>query len=332
MARSFRPSRRQFTLGLAGSLVAAPYAATRAAAADYPAGPVQILVAYAAGGGTDTLARLLAPLLSRALDQPVTVQNLPGGGGQVAAATLLRDGAEGLAVLATNEPDLSISTVFGKPPYKIDDFQIAMVDLVDPRVMLVQKDAALRGFGDFVARARAEPRKLAVSVAQGSAQEIFAKWLFAKLDLQVRLVGYSGGAAAANALLAGDVVANIGDDFARMNIRDKSTALFVAAARKSPRWPEAPTLTEALAPFGIAPPSPDFLARYGVYVVPAAFKASHPAAYAKLQQALLKAREAADFQAYLAKREIEDLSIGKPGEEFAAAFANDRAAISILRD
>lgn len=319
---------RHAALGLAAA--SAVVCATAAAAEDYPAGPVQIIVSYAPGGGTDTFARLLAPLLSKTLDRPVTVQNLPGGGGQVAAATLLRDGGDGRTILATNEPDLSIGTVFGTPPYKITDFQIIMVDVLDPRIMLVQRASELGGFGDFVARAKKEPGKLAVSVAQGSAQEIFAKWLFGKLGLDVRLVGYNGGAPAANALLAGDVIANIGDDSARMNIRDKSKALFVGAQKQSPRWPEAPTLTAALKPFGVAPPSPDFLARHGVYVVPAAFKAKNPAAYARLQQALLKARGEPEFQAYIAKTKLEDLSVGKPGEDFAAAFANDLAAMSSL--
>ena len=245
-------------------------------AQEYPAGPVQILVAYGAGGGTDTLARVLAPHAFEDPRQAVTVQNLPGGGGQVAATTLLRDGADGLAILATNEPDLFMSVVFNKPPYKGEDFRTIMVDLQDPRVMLVQKDAGIKTFADFVARAKAEPGKVAVSVAQGSAQELFAKWLFGKLGLQIRIVGYAGGGPAANALLAGDVLATIGDDFARINIRDKASALFVGAQKKSPRWPEAPTLAEALTPFGITPPSKDFLARYGVYVVPAAFKEKHP--------------------------------------------------------
>ena len=328
---SIRHSRREFNLGLAAMLVAASRG-TPAYAQDYPGGPVQIVVAYGPGGGTDTLARLLAPLLSKTLGKPVTVQNLPGGGGQVAATTLLRDGGDGLTILATNEPDLSMSTVLSKPPYKITDFQVVMVDMVDPRIMLVQKGSTIKGFGDFVARAKAEPRKLAVSVAQGSAQEIFAKWLLEKLGLQVRLVGYNGGAPAANALLAGDVVANIGDDFARFNIRDKSTALFVGSQKKSPRWPEAATLAEALAPFAVTPPTPEFLARYGVYVVPAAFKAKQPAAYAKLQQALRQAREAPEFQAYVAKNKLQDLSLGRPGEEFAASFASDLAAISSLRN
>lgn len=330
MTTSFSRSRRQFALGLAAS--AAAYASTKARAQDYPGGPVQIVVAYGAGGGTDTLARLLAPSLSRTIGRPVPVQNMPGGGGQVAATTLLRDGGDGLTVLATNQPDLSISTVFSRPPYRITDFQIIMVDVVDPRVMLVQRDSSINGLGDFVARARAEPRRLAVSVAQGSAQEIFAKWLFEKLGLQVRLVGYDGGGPAANALLAGDVVATIGDDFARMNIRDRAKSLFVGSQRQSPRWPEAPTLASALAPLGVTPPSPDFLARYGVYVVPTAFKTRHPESYARLQQALLQARNTPEYQNYIATNRLQDLSLGRPGEEFAAAFANDLAAIASLRN
>lgn len=328
MSTRIRTSRRRFVLGAAASLAVAP--AVRAQ--EYPSGPVQIVVAYGPGGGTDTLARLLAPSLSKTLNRPVTVQNVPGGGGQVAATTLLRDGGDGLTILATNEPDLSMSTVFNKPPYKITDFQVIMVDVVDPRVMLVQKASPIANFGDFVGRAKAEPRKLAVAVAQGSAQETFAKWLFEKLGLQVRLVGYAGGAPAANAMLAGDVIGVIGDDFARMNVRDSARALFVGSEKQSPRWPEAPTLTTALTPFNVKPPSPSFLARYGVYVVPVAFKDKYRAAYTKLQLALMQARAAPDFQKYIESNDLHDLSIGRPGEEFASSFANDLAAISSMNN
>jgi tripartite-type tricarboxylate transporter receptor subunit TctC len=331
MATRIRRLQSRIGIGLGIVLASALALVAPLHAQDYPSGPVQILVAYGAGGGTDTLARLLAPSLSKALGKPVTVQNLPGGGGQVAATTLLRDGGDGLAVLATNEPDLFMSVVFNKPPYKGEDFRTVMVDLQDPRVMLVQKESSIKSFADFVTRAKAEPGKLAVSVAQGSAQELFAKWLFGKLGLQVRIVGYAGGGPAANALLAGDVLATIGDDFARMNIREKSTALFVGAQNKSPRWPEAPTLTEALVPHGVALPSKDFLARYGVYVVPAAFKVKNPQAYAKLQQALIQAREAPEFQSYLQKNALQDLSIGKPGEALDATFARDFDEIAKLK-
>lgn len=289
----------------------------------YPTGPVQIVVAYGPGGGTDTLARLLAPSLSKILNTPVTVQNLPGGGGQVAAATMLRDGGDGHVILATNEPDMFMSTVFSHPHYKAEDLQILMVDVQDPRVFLVKTDSPIKDFGSFVARAKAEPNKLTVSVAQGSAQELFAKWLFGRLGIQVRIVGYDGGGPAANAVIAGDVTATIGDDFARMNVRPQSRALFVGSKGKSPRWPEAPTLTDALEPLNVTPPSPDFLSRYGVYVVSAAFKTKNPAAYAKLQQAMIQAREAPEFRAYFDKNSLHDLSIGRTGESMQATMSLD---------
>ena len=146
----------------------------------------RILVAYGAGGGTDTLARVIAPSLSRLIGKPVTVQNLPGGGGQVAATTLVRDGADGLAILATNEPDLFMSTVFSKPSYTASDFQVIMVDVFDPRILLVRKDSEIASFDDFVAAAKAQPGKFAISATQGGAQELFAKWLFARVGINVR--------------------------------------------------------------------------------------------------------------------------------------------------
>lgn len=65
--------------------------------------------------------------------------------------------------------------------------------------------------------------------------------------------------------------------------------------------------------------------------MPAAFKLGHPAHYAKLQKALLQARQDPEFQAWLAKNAIQDLSIGKPGEEFEAAFAADMAEFRKLK-
>ena len=313
------------------AFLAALLLASGAAAQDYPSRPVQILVGYGPGGGTDIMARVLAGPLSKQLGQPVVVRNIPGAGGQIAATALLSEGADGHAVLAINHPDLLMTLDTGNAPYKAADFQVVMVDVKDPRVLLVANSAGIGSFGDFVARARKEPGKLSISYAQGSAQELFSQWLVAKLDLDVLLVPYKGGAPAANAMLSGEVTANLGDDFGRYNLRDRAKALFLASQEAGRRWPEAPTLTAALAPFGITPPSPNFLARYGIYVVPSAFKRNDPAKYEKLQKALLQAREDPPFQDYLAKNEMQDLSIGKPGEAFEAAFAADMAELRKLK-
>jgi tripartite-type tricarboxylate transporter receptor subunit TctC len=291
----------------------------------------QIIVGYPPGGGSDVLARVLGEPLARLLGRPVVVKNVPGASGQIAATTLLRDGSDGQSILAINHPDLFMAVERSAGALKAADFQVAMVDVQDPRVFLVKADSPIDSFAAFAARAKAEPGRLVVSVTAGSAQELFAKWLFNALGLDVIVVGYKGGAESSNALLTDVVTGSIGDDFARMNMRSLTKALFVGAQEKSPRWPEAPTLAAALAPFGITPPSANFLSRYGVYVVPAALKAKDSAAYLKLQQALLQARASPEFQNYIAKSQLGDLSIGKPGEDFESAFAADMNEIRKIK-
>ena len=321
---------KRSTIGKVLPLLLAFGAATFAFAQEYPSRPVQILVGFVAGGGVDIAARVIAQPLSKILGQPVIVQNRPGAGGQVAASALLREGVDGLAILALNYPDLYLTVELNKAPYKASDFQIIMVDVKDPRVMLVSKSSNIGSLHEFVARANAQPQKLSASVAQGTAQELFAKWLFKSLRLDVIVVGYKGGGDAANAVLSGEVTANIGDDVARLNFRDRMNALFVGSKESSPRWPEAPTLHAALAPFGVTPPSADFMARYGVYVVAASFKSKHPADYRTLQAAMLQAYASPQSQAYIERSGLKDLSIGKPGEDFDAAFAADMVQVKKL--
>lgn len=320
------PSRRRVLEALA-ALAALPCLPARA----QDGKPLQILVGYGAGGGTDVMARLLGIPLGKLANRPVVVRNVPGAGGQIAATALLREGADGSAILAINHPDLMMAAARGDAPFKAGDFQVIMVDVQDPRVMLVKKDSDIDSFATFVSRARANPGKLAVSVTAAGGQEFFAKWLFKALGIDVTIVGYKGGAEASTALLAGDVQATIGDDFARYNLRDQTRALLVASQKQSPRWPEAPTLTAALAGYGVVPPSPDFMSRYGLYVVPASLKTGNPAAYAALQQMLIKARTAPEFQEYLVKGKLEDLSLGKTGEALDGVLAADMVEIGKIK-
>jgi hypothetical protein len=214
---------------------------------------------------------------------------------------------------------------------KREDFHIIMVDVRDPRVVLVKADSDLSSFASLVERARARPGRLAVSVTAASGQELFAKWLFGKLGIEATVAGYRGGAESSNALLTGDVQATIGDDFARLNMRDSTRALMVGGSAKSPRWPEADTLPAALKPFGVVPPTPDFFSRYGVYVVSAAFRAAKPAAYTELQRLLMKARATAEFQDYIARNKLDDLSIGQTGEVAGPAIDIEMAEIAAIK-
>jgi tripartite-type tricarboxylate transporter receptor subunit TctC len=211
------------------------FAATRSGLAQ-DSRSFQIIVGYPAGGGSDVLARVLSEPLAKLLARPVVVKNVPGAGGQIAATTLLRDGGDGLSILAINHPDLFMAVERSSASLRAADFQVMLVDVQDPRVFLVKADSAIDSFATFVARAKAQPGRLAVSVTAGSAQELFAKWLFDRLSLDVIVVGYKGGVESSNALISDVVVGSIGDDFARLNLRSLTKALFVGAQETSPRW------------------------------------------------------------------------------------------------
>ncbi|WP_082572330.1 Bug family tripartite tricarboxylate transporter substrate binding protein [Variovorax sp. Root434] len=322
-------SRRKFSAAMGSAVLA--MAAPRLAHAQGDK-PLSIVVGYPPGGSTDAFARLISVPLSTALNgRNILVRNVPGAGGQIAATTLLREGADGSTVLAINQPDLNLAVARGSANFKITDFRVIMADLHEPRVFLVKNDSELNTFAKFVAQAKAKPGKLSISVTGGSAQETMAQWLIEHLKIDATIVPYKGGSESINALLAGDVTANLGDDFVRSIMRTKTTALFIGSDKKSPRWPEAPTLESLLTGYGVKMPSPHFLARYGVYVVSAAFAEKNPKAYQELQQSMLKARSGAVFTEYVHKNNLNDLSLGTAGEQYEPIFASEMKEIERLK-
>jgi tripartite-type tricarboxylate transporter receptor subunit TctC len=317
-------NRRHLTFALGATVVAAGIPRISLAQSDKP---LQIIVGYPPGGSTDAFARLLSAPLQGVLGRSVLVRNQPGAGGQIAATALLREGADGSAILAINQPDLNLAIARGNAGFKAGDFRVILADLHEPRVFLVRNDSGISNFVKFVEQARAKPGKLSISVAGGTAQEVMAKWLVDKLKIDVLVVNYKGGAESVNALLAGDVTANLGDDFVRSSLRSRTTALFIGSDKKSPRWPEAETLQSQLKTLGVSMPSPEFLGRYGVYVVSAGFAQKNPKGYQELQQAILKARTGQVFTDYIKANNLADLSLGLPGEQLEPVFAAEMQEI-----
>jgi tripartite-type tricarboxylate transporter receptor subunit TctC len=317
-------NRRRFTFAFGAAVAAAAIPQSSLAQGDKP---MQIIVGYPPGGSTDTFARLLSAPLQGALGRTVLVRNQPGAGGQIAATALLREGADGSVILAINQPDLNLAIARGNAGFKASDFRVVMADLHEPRVFLVRNDSGIPNFLKFVEQAKSKPGKLSISVTGGTAQEVMAKWLVDKLKIDVLVVNYKGGSESINALLAGDVTANLGDDFVRSGMRSRTTALFIGSDKKSPRWPEADTLQGQLKTLGVSMPSPEFLGRYGVYVVSAGFAQKNPKGYQELQQAILKARTGQVFTDYIKANNLADLSLGVPGERYNSVFAAEMVEI-----
>jgi len=311
------------TLGIAG-------AATPASA--WPERDITIVVAFGAGGGTDRQTRIMAQHLQSVLGVNVNVQNAPGGGGQVGALTVMREDPDGYTILSTNEPDQSMTIALQNAPYSADDWAILAVDIYDPRLIVVANDSPYQTWADFVEAARANPGELSVSAVAGGAQDLFGRWVMDMFDLDVNHVGYPSGGEAGSAVLGGHVTANIGDDFSRLNMRDDVRGLLLGSPNPSPRWPEATLVVDALAEEGLEPPTPDFLARYHVYVVPAAMQEQHPENFEKLKEAIISIRDIPEYQEFIASSGVEDLSIMEPGENYEDNFRRSLEALRGFSD
>lgn len=179
---------------------------------NYPTKPVTMIVPFPPGGVADIVGRPLAAAMERTLKQPVVVVNRTGAGGAVGMAVVAKSAPDGYTVLM----GLSSISIFpvsdrinGKAPaYEMKDFAPIALVTADPTVLVVRGDSAYHTLKDFVAAAKANPRKINYSSSgvYGTlhvAMEIFAN----AAGIQLFHIPYQGGGPAVTALLGGQVEA-----------------------------------------------------------------------------------------------------------------------------
>jgi tripartite-type tricarboxylate transporter receptor subunit TctC len=221
-----------------------------AAALDYPARPVRIVVGFPPGGPTDIFARLIAQWLSDHLHQPFVVDNRPGAGSTIGLEAVVTAAADGdtLALLSTAS---AISSMY-YPHLKYDFIRdIAPVSgiAIEPLVMVVHPSVPANSVPEFIAYAKENPGKiLMASVGNGTSPHLTGELfkLMAKIDLLH--VPYRGAAPAVTDLLAGRAhVMFEGMPTVVGYIRaGKLRPLAVTQTRRSPLFPELPTIAEFL--------------------------------------------------------------------------------------
>ena len=219
------------------------------AQANYPLRPIRMVVPYPPGAGTDFTAREVGGAYSKALGQPVVIDNRPG-----AAATL------GHGLVAKAQPDgytllLGTASTFGTnsatmPKLSYDavrDFTPVVMMASTPYLLLVHPSVPAGTAKEFVAYAKANPGKLNYgSFGNGSSNQLAYELFKQVAGIEVVHVPYKGGAPLITALLAGEVQSSL-DVYATANphIRaGKFKLLGVASARRFSLLPDTPTLAE----------------------------------------------------------------------------------------
>ena len=223
----------------------------RAAFAAYPDGPVTWIVAYAAGGGTDTLARLLGEAMAPQLGQPVVIENRPGGATNIGAVAAAKAASDGRTVFTADNGTLVFNpALFRKLPYDPEqDFRPVGLMARFPLVLAVRKDSVSTSARDFVERARAEPGGIDyASPGVGSPHHLTMERLAREAGVQFTHVPYKGSAPALNDLVGGHVESMVVDyaSGAPHLKADSIRPLAVCSAARFDGLPDTPTVQEAL--------------------------------------------------------------------------------------
>ncbi len=224
-------------------------AAAYAAEVTYPTRPIRLLVPTSPGGGTDTLARILAPRLGEALGQQWIVDNRAGAAGNIAmefAARAVPDGYT--AVLALNHVVTVNPTIYKLPYDVLRDLQ-PVTALAGAQYLLVLHPSVPAGtVKEFVALAKQKPGTLNVASAGiGTPVHLAAELFKKRAGVDLVHVPYKGGGPAAAAVLAGESQVIFGSVAASMpHVRTgRLKALATTGIRRSKVAPELPTIAES---------------------------------------------------------------------------------------
>ncbi len=211
--------------------------------------PIRLVVPFTPGGSTDILARALAPKLQQALGVNVIVDNKPGAGGSIGAAEVARAAADGSTLLMGHIGTLAINpSLYPKLGYDpVKSFTpVAWVARV-PNVLVVPSGAPDATLEAFVARARANPGKLAYSSGgNGSAAHITFELLKQRAKIFVTHVPYRGAAPAVQDVIAGQVDAIFtGAPALLPHIKSgRLRALAVSSRQRIDALPDVPAVAE----------------------------------------------------------------------------------------
>jgi tripartite-type tricarboxylate transporter receptor subunit TctC len=234
-------------ISLCGGLALAALAAPAAA---YPDKPIQLLVAFPAGGSTDVGARVLASIAEKALGQPIVVVNKGGAGGQVGWTDLARQKPDGYSIGFLNLP--ATNTVILDPDRKasfgVDAFVPIINQVLDPGVVWVKADSPYKTLADLLEAAKKTPNTVRAATTGILSDDHLAILMTeeAAPGAAFRLVHLAGAADQLKAILAGDVdVAfdNVGSIVPRVR-SGEVRALAVMDRERSKFLPDVPTMKE----------------------------------------------------------------------------------------
>ena len=218
------------------------------AAANYPNRPIRIIVCVPAGGGVDTVTRIVANGLQKRLGQPVVVENRAGAAGNIGADLVFHSNPDGYTLLAAQAAPLTINPLlYKKMNFDPTRFEPVAIMTVIPNVLLVRPDFPAKTAKEFIAYAKANPDKINyASQGIGTTSHLTAALFERVTGTKLVHVPYKGTAPALNDLIAGQVDMIFMELASAIKLHEAGRVriLAVATAKRIANLPDVPTLGE----------------------------------------------------------------------------------------
>ena len=236
----------RFTIGTAGTAL---LLTASAAFAQFPTKPVTLMVPFAPGGGSDTVARIIQPKLSELLGQPVLVENRPGASGAIATNAVAKAVPDGHTLFLSWDTHSINAVVMKDLPYDtLRDFVPVTLLARLPLVMGAWAGLPANSVAEFIALAKREPGKLNyASVGTGSSNRLYSEYMHSLAGINVAHIPYKGGGPSIQAMLTGEVAYSF-LSFASMRGHIQSgklKAFAVTGSKRMPDIPNVPTMIES---------------------------------------------------------------------------------------
>ncbi|MCC2675497.1 MAG: tctC [Ramlibacter sp.] len=284
--------------------------------APYPSKPIRVVIGFAPGGAADHVARAMSESFSKAMGQPVLVDNKPGNGSSIAAEIVAKAPADGYTLLIASPSSISVNPALNpKLAYTPADLAPVTKMTTSPLVLAVNPATGIRSVPELVAVAKKDPGKLNYSSSgNGSAPHLGAALFTMLTGAQMTHVPYRGGAPAIQAVMAGDTQVTFGTSPSVLPqvSSGRLRAIAVSTRERSPLVPDLPGMKEA----GLPEYNLEFW--YGMFV-PAS---TPPAVVKKIHEATIAAMQQPSVKAALA-REGTEVSISGSPEQFKAFLVED---------
>ena len=232
-------------LAAAGSIVAAVPDTTYAQA--YPRKPVRIIIPFSAGGGVDTVARVLAQKLGESTRQGFVVDNRPGASGNIAFEFVAKSEPDGYTLLATTPSIVINPTAYGKVAYKVEDF--VPISLLGRAALLMVAHPSLpaQSIPELVKLAKAKPGAIRYGSGIATTPHLAIEMLRMMAGIELLHVPYKGGPPALHDVMSGQIELTV-LAFAETlpQVRAKRVkALAQTGDTRSPLAPDIPTVHES---------------------------------------------------------------------------------------